>query len=73
MASEPKDTTVFSLSMLQQVIYYIEENLLEELTPAKVAAYFYISESTLSAMFKIVCNMTIMEYVVACVTGSVLI
>ena len=63
MASEPKDTTVFSLSMLQQVINYIEENLLEELTPAKVAAYFYISESTLSAMFKIVCNMTIMEYV----------
>lgn len=63
MTSGPKDTIIFSLSMLQQVIDYIEKSLFEELTPAIIAAHFYISESTLSALFKIVCKMTIMEYI----------
>ncbi len=53
----------FSLSILQKVIDYIEKNLYEELTPAVIAAHFYISESTLSSLFKIVCEMTIMEYI----------
>lgn len=63
MASDSKDTNIFSLSMLQQVIDYIEKNLFEELTPAVIAAHFFISESSLSSLFKIVCEMTIMEYI----------
>ena len=63
MPTDPKDTAVFSLSMLQQVIDYIESNLFSELTPAVIASQFYISESTLSSLFKIVCNMTVMEYI----------
>lgn len=61
MASD--SNKLFSLSMLQQVIDYIEKNLFEELAPAVIAAHFYISESTLSSLFKIVCDMTIMEYI----------
>lgn len=63
MAPDSNDTNAFSLSMLQQVINYIEKNLFEELTPAIIAAHFYISVSTLSSLFKIVCGMTIMEYI----------
>lgn len=63
MASVPKDTNIFSLSMLQQIIAYIEKNLFEELTPAVIATHFFISESTLSSLFKIVCEMTVMEYI----------
>lgn len=63
MTPGSKDTNIFSLSMLQQVINYIEKSLLEELTPAIIAAHFYISESTLASLFKIVCEMTIMEYI----------
>ncbi|MBR4083572.1 MAG: helix-turn-helix transcriptional regulator [Lachnospiraceae bacterium] len=63
MISDSKSTTVFSLSMLHQVINYIEKNLLAELTPALIASHFFISESTLSSLFKVVCEMTIMEYI----------
>ena len=63
MASDPKDTNIFSLSMLQQVIDYIEKSLFDELSPVVIAAHFFISESTLSSLFKIVCEMTIMEYI----------
>lgn len=62
MAANPKDSNIFSLPMLQQVIDYIEENLFEKLTPSVIAAHFYMSESTLSSLFRIVCEMTIMEY-----------
>ena len=61
--SDSKDTGVFSLSMLQQVINHIEKNIFEELTPATIAAHFYISVSALSSLFKIICGMTIMEYI----------
>lgn len=63
MASDPKNSNIFSLSMLHQVIEYIEKNLLTELTPALIASHFLISESTLSSLFKVVCEMTIMEYI----------
>lgn len=63
MASDPKNSNVFSLSMLHQVIDYIEKNLFTELTPAVIASHFFISESTLSSLFKVVCEMTIMEYI----------
>jgi len=53
----------FSLSDLQTALNYIEENLLEELTPAMIAAHFFVSTSTISSLFKIVCGLTIMEYI----------
>lgn len=62
-SNNSNDTNASSLSMLQQVINYIEKNLFEELTPAIIAAHFYISVSTLSSLFKIVCGMTMMEYI----------
>lgn len=34
------ESNIFSLSMTQDVIDYIEENILQELTIAKVAAHF---------------------------------
>ena len=63
MTSDRKDTNIFSISMIQQVIEYLEKNLFEELTPAVIAAHFFISESVLSSLFRIVCEMTIMEYI----------
>ena len=63
MTSHFSDTTVFSLSMLQRVIEYIENNLFNELTPSIIADHFYISESVLSSLFKLICHMTVMEYV----------
>ena len=63
MISDSRNTNIFSLSMLHQVIDYIERNLLTELTPATIASHFFISESTLSSLFKVVCEMTIMEYI----------
>lgn len=63
MALVSNNPNAFSLSMLQQVINYIEKNLLEDLTPAAIAAHFYISVSTLASLFKIVCGMTMMEYI----------
>ena len=63
MESDSKSSAVFSLSTLHQVIDYIETNLLPELTPALIASHFFISESTLSSLFKAVCEMTIMEYI----------
>lgn len=63
MSLDYKNTNSFSLSMLQQVIDYIEIYLLEGLTPTTIANHFYISVSTLSSLFKITCQITLMEYV----------
>ena len=63
MKSNPTNNNVFSLSMLHRVIDHIEENLFDELTPTSIAAHFFTSESTLSSLFKVVCEMTIMEYI----------
>lgn len=63
MTPDSDHTNIFSLSTFQQVIDYIEKNLLGELTPAIIASHFYISTSTLSSLFKIVCGMPVMEYV----------
>ncbi len=58
-----KDINTFSIDMVQKNIDYIEDNLLEMLTPNKIAEQFFLNLSTLNNLFKIVCNMTIMEYV----------
>lgn len=53
----------FSLGRVQESIDYIEENLLSELTPDKIAAHFFVSVPVLAMSFKIACGMTVMEYV----------
>lgn len=52
-----------SLSMIQEVLNYIEENLTENISPSLIASHFYASVSTVSSLFKIACGMTIMEYI----------
>lgn len=52
-----------SIELVQNIIDYIEENILELISPEKLAKHFFLSVSTLNNLFKIVCNITIMEYV----------
>lgn len=63
MAFQPKEPGFFTISDLQGALEYIEENLLEALTPGLIAARFFVSPSTLSSLFKLVCGMTVMEYI----------
>ncbi len=52
-----------TIGVVQDIIDYIEENLYEELTPGMIAVRFFLSISAMNSLFKIVCNLTIMEYV----------
>lgn len=52
-----------SIDIVQNIIDYIEENILDELTPNVISERFFLSISVMNSLFKIVCNMTIMEYV----------
>lgn len=52
-----------SFHTIQKTIDYIEDNILEELAPSKIAQNFYISTSTISNLFKLASNITIMEYI----------
>ncbi len=63
MAPDSNNTNIFSLSMLHRVIDYIESNIMTELSPGIIASHFFISESALSSLFKVVCETTIMEYI----------
>ena len=56
-------STFFSLEKVQKAIDYIEENLLSDISPDMVASYFFVSVPTLATAFKVVCGMTITEYV----------
>lgn len=58
-----QEGTGFSLGKVQEVIDYIEENLLSDITPDKIATHFFVSVTTLTTVFKVVCGMTVMEYV----------
>ena len=57
------NTDYISIQTVQKIIDYIEENILEIVTPNNIAEQFYLSVSKLNNIFKVVCNMTIMEYV----------
>lgn len=57
------EANAFSVAMVQAVIDYIEANLLQELTIAKIAAHFFVSVSSLALSFKMVCGMTVTEYI----------
>ncbi len=63
MIPDPKDTSFSSFSHVQEIIDYIEENLLEELTPAIIASHFSVSASSFSSLLKNCCGMTVMEYI----------
>lgn len=52
-----------TIDIVQNIIDFIEENLLVVLTPNIIATRFFLSISSMNNLFKIVCNMTIMEYV----------
>lgn len=52
-----------SIKLVQNIIDYIEENIMELLSPEKLAKHFFLSVSTLNILFKTACNITIMEYV----------
>jgi AraC-like DNA-binding protein len=60
---EKDSNSGFSIDTVQNIIDYIEENMLIDLTPKFVAERFFLSISAMNNLFKIVCNMTIMEYV----------
>jgi AraC-like DNA-binding protein len=58
-----KNINSISINMVQKIIDYIEDNILKIITPNSIAEQFFLSVSTLNNLFKIVCNITIMEYV----------
>ena len=58
-----KIVNAISINTVQKMIDYIENNILENITPNNIAEQFYLSVSTLNNIFKIVCDMTIMEYI----------
>lgn len=60
---EMNNSNDVSIKMVQKIINYIEENILEELTPNIIAEKFYLSIAATNNVFKVICNMTIMEYV----------
>lgn len=60
---EKKNPNDISIRTVQQMIDYIEDNILEQLTPNGIAEQFFLSVSTLNILFKTVCGMTIMEYI----------
>lgn len=62
MACE-KCMLAFSFSHVQGIIDFIEENLLEVLSPAGFASHFSVSVSALTSLFKNCCGMTVMEYI----------
>jgi AraC-like DNA-binding protein len=52
-----------TINIVQKIVDYIEDNLLEPLTPTLLAEQFFLSVSALSNLFKIVCDIAIMEYI----------
>lgn len=57
------ENQAITITVVQKIIEYMEENLLEDLTSGRIAEHFYMSVSALNNLFKTVCVMTIMEYV----------
>lgn len=56
-------SNVSAIDNVQFVINFIEEHLLEEITPKIIAEHFFLSISSISTLFKVVCDMPIMQYV----------
>ncbi len=60
---EPKADNTVAIDVVQDILDYMEANLLEVLTPARLAKQFYLSTSSLNIIFRVVCGMTVMEYI----------
>ena len=56
-------SNVSAIDNVQFVINFIEEHLLEEITPKIIAEHFFLSISSISTLFKVVCDMPIMQCV----------
>ena len=56
-------SNVRAIDTIQCVIDYIEEHLLEPISPKIIATQFFYSISTINNLFKVVCEISIMEYV----------
>ncbi len=52
-----------TIHTVQNVLDYIEANLLEALTPQTIAEQFHVSVSALNSLFAMVCDVAVMEYV----------
>lgn len=63
MNREMQDNEVFRTETVQQIIDTIEDKLLEPLVPEEIAKCCLISVSAMNLMFRLVCQMTVMEYV----------
>lgn len=63
MAGKPGPIYAVGIHIVQDILDYIEANLLEALTPARVAGQFYVSVSTVNHLFAMVCDTSVMEYV----------
>ncbi|HML45402.1 MAG TPA: AraC family transcriptional regulator [Clostridia bacterium] len=63
MAGKPGASYAVGVHIVQNILDYIEENLLEALTPAGVAGQFFVSVSAVNHLFAMVCDTSIMEYV----------
>ena len=59
------DGTSYAVSVdsIQQIIEYIEVNITEPLSPKSTAQYFHASVSSFSALFRMICGISLMEYI----------
>lgn len=60
-----KERTAHAVTIhsLQKMIDFIEENITKSLTPASVAKHFYLSVSSVNILFRVVCDVSLMEYI----------
>jgi AraC-like DNA-binding protein len=49
--------------MLQRIIDYVEDHIEDSLTPAIIAKQFYLSVSSVNVLFRVVCDVSLMEYI----------
>lgn len=63
MNNKIETSVPLSVDIVQKAIEYMEEHILEELTPKLIASELYISISTLNVLFKTICELTVMEYI----------
>ena len=58
-----QNTNPSNLSIIQDIINHIEDNMFYKITPVTIAKQFLISDSTLSTLFKALCGITVAEYI----------
>jgi len=61
--SENNNAHAITIDSLQKIIDYIEKNIEEQLTPAIVAKQFFLSESSVNVLFRVICDVSVMEYI----------